>query len=145
VCVCAPVGVRWLTSSVSNMVRLEEKGELVLSRISQGLSKDMVAKSRAREARPVPGPEPEGASPPLTRTHILTGEVRARERGREGRRESERAKPDSNWIHTCLFKVKISIEKLCVENSVQMRAWFYNYVDLWEILLKLSELVLGLF
>ena len=32
-------------SSVSNMVRLEENGELVLSRSSQGLSKDIVPKA----------------------------------------------------------------------------------------------------
>lgn len=60
------------TSSVSNMVRLEEKGELVLSLNSQWLSKKAAPRSLMRPGfmplRPAAGP---WASPPRTRTDIL--------------------------------------------------------------------------
>ena len=81
---CLAVPRACLTSSVSNMVRLEEKGELVLSPMSHGLSNDMVARSRAKQPSPPPGPETR-ASPPLTRTDSLGG---ARDRVGERERES---------------------------------------------------------
>lgn len=60
------------TSSVSNMVRLEEKGELVLSLSSQWLSKKAAPKSLTRlrftPDRPAAAP---WASPPRTRTDTL--------------------------------------------------------------------------
>lgn len=60
------------TSSVSNIVRLEENGELVLSLSSQWLSKKAAPRSLTRPkftpARPAAWP---WASPPRTRTDIL--------------------------------------------------------------------------
>lgn len=62
------------TSSVSNMVRLEENGELLLSPSSQWLSKKTEPRSLMRFTPPRPDPG-SCTSPPRTRTDILCAQT----------------------------------------------------------------------
>ena len=72
------------TSSVSNMVRLDENGELFFSRISHGFSKDMEPNPISRRTPPTTASV---LASPLTRNEILQ-----REGGEEREREGERGR-----------------------------------------------------